>query len=79
MEEFIDHAMNPWNDESKPSSYSKYIDERETSEIIKFREYTKNKLTKRNSYMGIHLGEIMIYNVLTTRPGMQLIILLKAG
>ena len=50
MEEFIDHAMNdPWNDESKPSSYFKYIDERETSEIINFREYTKNKLTKGNS------------------------------
>ena len=29
--EFIDHAMDPWHDELKVSSYFDYIDERETS------------------------------------------------
>ena len=38
MEEFID----PWHDELIISSYSKYLDERETSKIINFIEYNKN-------------------------------------
>ena len=43
MEEFINHARDPWHDELVISSYSNYIDERETSEIIKSIEYNKNK------------------------------------
>ena len=45
------------------------MDEKETSEITKFIEYNKNKLTKENSDLEKYLGEIMIYNVLTTKPG----------
>ena len=30
MEKFIKHAMDPWHDELVFSSYSKYMDERET-------------------------------------------------
>ena len=37
--------------------------------IIKFIEYNKNKLTRGNSDLEITLGGIMIYNVLTTKPG----------
>ena len=61
--------MDPWHDELLISSFSNYIDERKTSKIIKFKEYNKNKLTRGNSYMGIYLGELMIYNVLTTKLG----------
>ena len=68
MEEFINHAMDPWHDELIISSYSNYIDEGETSKIIKFIEYSKNNLTKGNSDLGMHLGEMMIYNILTTEP-----------
>ena len=64
MEKFIDHVMDPWHDELLISNYAKYIDERETSKIIKFLEYIKIKLTKRNS----DSGEMMIYNVLITKP-----------
>ena len=49
MEEFIDHAMDPRHDELIRSSYSKYIDERETSKMKKFIEYNKNKLTNGSS------------------------------
>ena len=69
MEEFINHAKDPWHDELIISSYSNYIDERETSKIIKFIEYNKNKLTRGNSHLEIIFGGIMIYNVLTTKPG----------
>ena len=31
MEEFIDHAMDPWHDELIILGYSDYIDERKTS------------------------------------------------
>ena len=68
MEEFINHAMDPWHDELIISSYSNYTDERETSKIIKFIECNKNKLTIGNSYMGTYFGEMMIYNALTTNP-----------
>ena len=68
MEEFINHARNPWHDELIISSNSKYIDEKETSKTIKFTEKSKNNLTIGNSYRGIYLGEMMIYNVLITRP-----------
>ena len=67
MEEFINHARDPWHDEVIISSYSNFIDDRETSKTIKFLEYNKNKLTRGNSYMGIYLGEMMIFNVLTTK------------
>ena len=46
MEEFINHARDPWHDELIISSYSNYIDERETSKLIKFIEYNKNKLIR---------------------------------
>ena len=69
MEEFIDHTRDPWHDELIISSYSKYLDERETSKIKKFIEYNKNKLTRGNSDLEITLGGIMIYNILTTKPG----------
>ena len=69
MEEFLNHAKDPWHDELIISSYSNYIDERETSKIIKFIEYNKNKLTREKSDLKIALGGIMIYNVLTTKPG----------
>ena len=68
MEEFINHARDIWHDELMISGYSNYADERETSKIIKIIEHNKNKLTIGNSYMGIYLGEMMIYNVLTTKP-----------
>ena len=68
MEEFINHAKDPWHDEIISSSYSNYIDEKETSKIIKFIENSKNKLTRRNSDLGIYLGGLMIYNILTTKP-----------
>ena len=44
MEEFINHTRDPWHDELIISSYSKHLDERETSNIIKFFENVKNKL-----------------------------------
>ena len=69
MEEFIDHNMDPWHDELIIPSYSKYIDEGETNKIIKFIKYNKNKLTRGNNDLEITLGGIMIYNVLTTKPG----------
>ena len=69
MKEFINHAKDPWHDELIISSYSNYIDERETSKIIKLIEYNKNKLTRGNSDLEITFGGIMIYNVLTTKPG----------
>ena len=69
MEEFINHAKDPWHDEIIISSYPKYIDEWETSKLLKFIEYNKNKLTRANSDLEITLGGIMIYNVLTTKPG----------
>ena len=68
MEEFINHALDPWHDELIISSYSNYIDERKTSKIIKFMESRKNKLTKGNTDLGIHLGEMVIYNILTNKP-----------
>ena len=71
MEEFINHAMDPWHDELIISSYSNYLDERETSKIIKFLECGKNKLTRGNSDLGIYLGKMIVYNVLTTKPGDQ--------
>ena len=52
MKEFINHARDPWHDELIISSYSNYIDERETNKRIKFIEYNKNKLARGNSYMG---------------------------
>ena len=69
MEDFINHAKDPWHDELIISSYSNYIDERETSKIIKFIEYNKNKLTRGKSDLGIYQGKVMIYNILTTKPG----------
>ena len=69
MKEFINHAKDPWHDELIISSYSNYIDERETSKIIKFIEYNKNKLTRGNSDLEIYIGKMMIYNILTTKPG----------
>ena len=36
---------------------------------MKFIEYNKNKSTRGNSDLEITLGGIMIYNVLTTKPG----------
>ena len=69
IEDFINHAMDPWHDELIISSYSKYLDERETSKIIKFIEYNKNKIIRGNSDLEITFGGIMIYNVLTTKPG----------
>ena len=44
------------------------MDERETSKIIKFIEYNKNKLTSGNSDSEISWGKLMIYDVLTTKP-----------
>ena len=38
MEDFINHAMDPWHDELIISSYSNYLDARKTSKIIKFFE-----------------------------------------
>ena len=35
MEDLINHVMDPWHDELIISSYSKYLDERETSKIKK--------------------------------------------
>ena len=67
--EFINHAKDPWHDELIISSYSSYIDEKETSKIVKFIEYNKNKLTRGNSDLEITFGGIMISNVLTTKPG----------
>ena len=67
MEEIINHARDPWHDELIISSYSNYIDEWETSKIIKFIEYNKNKLTRGNSGWEIYSGEMMICNVLTTK------------
>ena len=46
MEDFINHAMDPRHDELIISSYSKFLDERETSKIINILEYGKNKLTR---------------------------------
>ena len=69
VEEFIDHTRDPWHDELIISSYSKYIDEAETSKIIKIIEYKKKQLTRGNSDLEITLAGIMIYNVLTTKPG----------
>ena len=69
MKEFINRAKDPWNDELIISSYSNYIDEKKTSEIIKFIEYNKNKLTRGNSDLGIYLGKMMVSNILTTKPG----------
>ena len=66
MEEFINQVRDHWHDELKISSYSNYIDERETSKIIKFIEYNKNKITSGNSDSEISWGKLMIYNVLTT-------------
>ena len=68
MEEFIDHTRDPWHDELIILSYSEYLDERETCKIIKFID-NKNKLTRGNSDLERTLGGIMIYNVLTTKPG----------
>ena len=51
MKKFIKHAMDPWHDELIISSYSKYMDEKETSKIVKFIEYNKNNLTSGNSDM----------------------------
>ena len=39
MEEFISHAKGPWHGELIISSYSNYIHERETSNIMKLIEY----------------------------------------
>ena len=69
MEEFFDHTRDPWHDELIISSCSKYIDEGETNKIIKFIEYNTIKLTRGNSDLEITLGGIMIYDVLTTKPG----------
>ena len=69
MKEFINLAKDPWHDELIISIYSNYIDEKEISKIIKFIEYNKNKLTRGNIDLEITFGGIMIYNVLTTKPG----------
>ena len=68
MKEFINHAKDPWHDELIISSYSNCIDEGETSKLIRFIEYNKNKLTSGNSDLRIYIGKMMIYNVLTTKP-----------
>ena len=60
MEEFIDHTRGPWHAQLIISSYSKYLDERETSKIINFIEYNKNKLIGGNIDLQITLGGIMI-------------------
>ena len=44
MEEFINHARNPWLDELIISSNSNYMDEKETSKIIKFIENKKKQI-----------------------------------
>ena len=44
LKEFLDHAMDAWHDELIISSYLKYIDERKTSNMIKFTENNKYKL-----------------------------------
>ena len=44
MGEFINHARNPWHDQLIISSYSNYMDERETSKIIKFIEYKEKQI-----------------------------------
>ena len=69
MKEFINHAKDPWHNELIISSYFNYIVERETSKIIKLIEYNKNKFTRGNSDLGIYLGKMMIYNILTNKPG----------
>ena len=79
MKEFINHAKDPWHDELISSRYAKYLDERETSKIIKFIEYNKNKLTRGKSDLEITLGGIMIYNVLTTKPGDAIDHFIKEG
>ena len=56
MEEFINHAKDLWHDELIISRYFNYIDEKETSKIIKFIEYNKNKLTRGNSDLEIKFG-----------------------
>ena len=53
-------VYRPYNDELIISSYSKYLDERETSKTIKLIEYNKNKLSRGNSDLEITLGKIMI-------------------
>ena len=68
MEEFINHARDPWHDELKILCYTNYIDERETSKLLKILEYNKNKLTRGTIFMGIYLGDMMIFDVLTTKP-----------
>ena len=68
MKNIIKHATDPWQDELIISSYSKYMAEKETSKIIKFIEYIKNKLTSGNSDSKISCGKLMIYDVLTTKP-----------
>ena len=79
MEDFINHAMDPWHDELIISSYSKYLDEMETSKITKFIENNKNKLTRGNSDLEITFGGIMIYNVQTTKPGDKIIHIIKGS
>ena len=57
MEEFIDQTRDRWHDELIISSYSKYLDERKTSKIIKFIVNNKNKLTRGNSDLEKTLEE----------------------
>ena len=46
---------------------------------VKFIEYNNNKLTRGNSDSEITLGVIMIYNVLTTKPGDAIDHFIKGG
>ena len=60
--------MDPWHDEILISSFSYYMDERETGKIKKNVEYNENKLFSGNSDSEMSWGKLMIYDVLTTKP-----------
>ena len=79
MGEFINHVKNPNHNKLIISSYSKYVDK--PKKVIDFIEYNKNVLAKAETLEEAALGlnnspdpmvkimaEMMIYNILTTKP-----------
>ena len=76
---FINHVKNPNHNKLIISSYSKYVDK--PKKVIDFIEYNKNLLAKAGTLEKAALGlnnspdpmvkimaELMIYNILTTKP-----------
>ena len=70
--EFVNDVKNPNHDKQIISSYSKYVDT--PKKIIDFIEYNKNIIAKAGTLrdspdpMAITMAEMMIYNILTTKP-----------